>query len=111
MGHEFPKITLYLLITTSTDVASGIRLSDNQHHPLCHRTRRVYVRIAALEALGGPGLPVLTADGQVGLAYMSSLELEGLSEKATRLSYGVVIQIAANLAGGIHMLRVGDGAH
>ena len=74
-------------------------------------TRRVYVRIAALEASDGPGLPVLTADGQVGLAYMSSLELKGLSEEATRLSHGVVLQIAANLAGGIHMLRIGDGAH
>ena len=73
--------------------------------------RRAFTRMAALEAPDGPGLPVVTADGQVALAYMEPRELRGLSEKATRRAYSVVMQIAANLAGGIHMLRVGDGAH
>ena len=54
---------------------------------------------------------MLAPDGQVALAYMEPRELANLSEEATRRAHSAITQIAANLAGGIHMLRVGDGTH
>ena len=34
-----------------------------------------------------------------------------MSEKATRVAHAVILAVAANLAGGCQMLRIGDGAH
>ena len=42
---------------------------------------------------------------------MEDKELRGLSESLTREAYDIFAQVAANLSGGAHMVRVGDGAH
>ena len=74
--------------------------------------RRPFLRLLALEDAQGEGARVEgLRDGQAVQAYMESKEAKDLSESATRSAYDVVSLIAANLPGGCHMFRVGDGAH
>ena len=74
--------------------------------------RRPFVRLAALEAHDGEGVPVAgLKPNQVVVAKMQTSERKALSEPASRAAYAVIVRAAANLPGGCQMFRVGDGAH
>ena len=73
--------------------------------------RRPHIRLRALEDPKGAGLAVIGADGQAVAAFMEKREAAALSEKASREAYAMILLVAANLPGGCHMLRIGDGAH
>ena len=73
--------------------------------------RRPFVQSSALEDPKGGGVCVYGLHGEMVWATMESKEYEDLSEENTRTAYTVVEAIAANLPGGVHVLRIGDGAH
>ena len=73
--------------------------------------RRPFCRSWRLEDPKGQGVRVVGLDGQQAVAYMEATEAKALSEEATRLAWEVVVRAAANMPGGCHMFRVGDGAH
>ena len=74
--------------------------------------RRPFCRVPALEDSSGPGVPVVGLQpGHRVAAYMEPEELKALSEKASRVAYAIIERVAANLPGGCHMFRVGDGSH
>ena len=91
----------------SPEASPFVYNADTLNDPL----RRAFIRLTRLENRTGPALRVVDMYGNSTEARMQETERRELSESASRTAYTVFAQVAANLAGGAHMVRVGDGAH
>ena len=91
----------------SPETSPFVYNADTLRDPL----RRAFIRLTRLENRAGTALRVVDMYGNATEARMQETERRGLSESASRAAYTVFAQVAANLAGGAHMVRMGDGAH